>query len=259
MKAVNLVPADLRATPRGKVTVAPAAPAPAREGGIGAYVLLAVLALGVATLAAWTLTGNALAARQTELSDLTARTADITARTAALKPYADFRTAVQARTKVVHDLAAARFDWHQALRDLSRAIPRDVTVKTLQGSVTPGSGSGSDPLRAGRAVPAMVLTGCTRDQADVARLLSRLRNVDGVTRVSLSQSEKDGTGGVAAPTGKDVPGCRPGAPQFSLVAFFEHATAATAAPGLAGATPAAPGAAAAAATPTPTPVPGASR
>ena len=53
--------------------------------------------------------------------------------------------------------------------------------------------------------------------------MSRLRNVQGVTRVSLSKSEKSA---VAAGSGADVAGpCGKGAPpNFELVVFFEKAT-----------------------------------
>ena len=47
-----------------------------------------------------------------------------------------------------------------------------------------------DPLRGSIQAPAISLAGCAPSQPAVARMLSRLRAVDGVTRVSLSKSEK---------------------------------------------------------------------
>ena len=91
----------------------------------------------------------------------------------------------------MRDLAGHRFDWEQALRDLSRAIPADVTLSELTGNVLDRRGRRRQlGLRGAIAAPAITLKGCTDTQHDVARLMARLRNVDGVTRVSLAKSEK---------------------------------------------------------------------
>ena len=44
----------------------------------------------------------------------------------------------KARVQTVRDLAGSRFDWEQALRDLSRAVPADVTLKSLAGDIATG-------------------------------------------------------------------------------------------------------------------------
>ena len=113
-------------------------------------------------------------------------------RAAELKPYADFQTLARERASTVQALASARFDWEQSLRDLSRALPSDVYVSSLKGTVGGGAsgGCGSGLRGAIGAAPAIELSGCTKSQPAVATLMSRLRNVQGVTRVSLSKSEK---------------------------------------------------------------------
>ena len=64
--------------------------------------------------------------------------------------------------------------------------------------------------------------------------MSRLRNVQGVTRVSLSKSEKSDTaaasGAAGAPTGGSTTGpCGKGSPpSFEVVVFFEKAAVADA-------------------------------
>ena len=82
------------------------------------------------------------------------------------------------------------------------------------------TGNGSDPLRGSIAAPAITLTGCAPSQSGVARMMSRIRGVDGVTRVTLSKSVKAAaaatSGGAESPCGKGTP------PTFSLVAFFER-------------------------------------
>ena len=117
-------------------------------------------------------------------------------------------------------LANARFDWEQSLRDLSRALPSDVYLSSLKGTLG-GGGAGGSGLRTAIGSPALELSGCTRNHTAVATLMSRLRNVQGVTRVSLAKSEKAATtdgGTTTGPCGNNSP------PTFEVVVFFEKAT-----------------------------------
>jgi Tfp pilus assembly protein PilN len=238
MKAVNLLPPDLRGTP--KTSTATAAPAD-RGSGFAAYAVLGALALSVAGVAGYVLTNNTIEQRRADLAQATAAEQAAQAKAARLKPYADFDQLAKARVTTVRDLAGRRFDWEQALRDISRAIPGNVTLKTLSGSISPESGgNGNSALRGAIQAPAITLAGCTTDQKSVADLMSRLHGVDGVTRVSLAKSEKkqEKNGGgapaaasgetIAAPTGESE-GCGPGSPpEFELVMFFENDAAASA-------------------------------
>ncbi|HET9738801.1 MAG TPA: hypothetical protein VFP78_11855 [Solirubrobacteraceae bacterium] len=261
MKAINLLPPDLRGAAKRASKPSVAAEAPA---GIGAYVVLGALAACVVALAAYVLTTNTVKDRQAKLEATTAQAAATTQRVAQLKPYADFQAMAETRIQTVKDLASSRFDWEQAMRDVSRAIPADVTLSSLTGSVSTASGGSGSSVRGSIAAPALELKGCTSGQKQVATLLSRLRNVDGVTRVSLSKSLKPAaaaTGSVSTPT---EGGCGKGRPPaFDVVAFFEGSKVPASVQDLtvqaaaASATPAA-GAAAtpsngATATPTPTP------
>jgi Tfp pilus assembly protein PilN len=219
MRAVNLLPSDLRG----------AAPKPSRVAGpepvqgIGAYVVLGVLALCVAAFAAYVVTTNGIKQRETDLEATKQRTAAAAAKAAALKPYADFQALAATRVETVRGLAAARFDWERALRDISHAVPGDVKLSGLNGDMgLPGtSGSGGDPLRGSIQAPAITMTGCAPNQTGVARMMSRIKAVDGVTRVSLSKSEKaSATAGTTSASACD------GDPAtFSLVVFFERAEA----------------------------------
>jgi Tfp pilus assembly protein PilN len=223
MKAVNLLPPDLRG----------ARPATARSvadeptGRMGAFAVLGVLAFCVVALAAYVLTTNTIKDRQARLDQVTAESTAVAAQAAKLKPYVDFATQAQTRIQTVKDLASARFDWEQAMRDVSRAVPADVTLSSLDGSISSASGAGSG-LRVAIPAPAIEMQGCTRGgQTDVATLLSRLRNIDGVTRVSLASSSRPtpgdtessaSTAGTGGPAGCGV--ARPST--FDLVVFFEH-------------------------------------
>ncbi len=223
MKAINLLPPDLRGTPKGassKPSVAPEAPA-----GMGAYVVLGALAACVLALAAYVLTTNTVKDRQAKLEATNAQAAATTQRVAKLKPYADFKAMAETRIATVKDLASSRFDWEQSLRDVSRAIPANVTLKTLTGSMSTGTTGGGSSIRGAIAAPAVELTGCTRGQKQVATLLSRLRGVEGVTRVSLGKSLKPAAtdSSQAAGMTEEDDGCGSGRPPaFEIVMFFER-------------------------------------
>jgi Tfp pilus assembly protein PilN len=222
MKAINLLPPDLRGTPKGAAPKAPVTPD--EPGGIGAFVVLGALAACVAALAAYVLTTNTVKDRQAQLEATTAQAEATAKRVNQLKPYADFQAMAETRIQTVKDLASSRFDWEQALRDISRAVPADVTLTELNGTISDQAG-GAGAIRSAIAAPAIELKGCTTTQKDVATLLTRLRNVDGVTRVSLSKSLKPDAPVSSAPTlsgstGSTCKGSRP--PAFELVMFFER-------------------------------------
>jgi hypothetical protein len=137
---------------------------------------------------------------------------------------------------------------------VARAIPANVTLKTLTGDTSSGAADSDVQLRTAIASPAITLTGCAPGQTDVARLMARLHDVDGVTRVSLSKSDNtDVVSGSSASGGsqldrRNAAPCGAGVhPSFEVVAFFERASAAVSAP------PAGSDSSAATATPTPTP------
>ena len=236
MNAVNLLPPDLRGALKSPGVAAAGEPA----GGTGAYIVLGALALCVVALAGYVLSSNTVKQHESDLTALEARSASVMAESARLKPYADFQSMAQARVATVRDLAAQRFDWEQSFRDLARALPADVTVKTLGASVSSQSGSSAgtgSALRAALDVPAIELQGCTTGQRAVATMMARLRGVEGVTRVTLQGSHKPGkatnvvtdSATDAAPEGcDDTNGATP--PDFTVVVFFENDAAAAAAP-----------------------------
>ena len=240
MRAVNLLPPDQRSGPKGS---APAVPTGVENSGAGAFVVLGVLAFAVVALAAYVLAGNTVKDRKAELAAATAKSAAVTQQVTALKPYADFESVANARVQTVKDLANSRFDWEQALRDLSRAVPADVTIASLKGDLGGGTTGG---IRGAITAPAITITGCTYTQTKVAALMARLRNIDGVTRVSLSKSDKEATVASAgsdrnSPTSTGYCG-RNNVPAFELIVFFEGSAAVSTAPspGAAAATPATP-------------------
>jgi Tfp pilus assembly protein PilN len=258
MRAVNLLPPDTRGA--SKVS-ADLGAGPEAKGGAGPFVVLAVLAACVAGTAGYVLTDNTVKQRTTDLAEVTARQQALANQAAQLKPYADFDASARARVQTVKDLASSRFDWEQALRDLSRAIPQDVTLKSLSGDISAAVGTSTNPLRSAVTAPAISLKGCASDQTSVARLMARLGDIDGVTRVSLSKSGKELVDAKTVASGtetaqRNAAPCGTGKrPAFDLVMFFEKAApAAASAPttsnGQVSATPTPTPAATATATPT---------
>jgi Tfp pilus assembly protein PilN len=236
MKAVNLLPSEHRGTP--KSAAGPAKPEKAGTTPFGAYVVLGVLAFAVAATALTVLAGNTIKTRKAELARVTAEAQATQAKAAALQTYADFNSLATQRISTVKGLADSRFNWDQALVDLSRALPADVHLRTLNGGTTAStSGSGSSI-----SAPSIQLTGCTKDQVSVARLMSRLRNVRGVTRVSLTGSQEADAAASAANASAAESGslCPKGSPpDFDLTMYFERAAKPAGAAVNAAATPAA--------------------
>jgi Tfp pilus assembly protein PilN len=213
MKAVNLIPTDAPKSGRTGLTGA-------ASGPVGAYFVLAVLAVAVVMVGAWTLTNKQLADGQSQLAKVEREAQTAEAKVASLKTYTEFAALSKARVETVAGLIDGRFDWSHSLRELARVVPSDVDLTSLVGTVSPAStveGGGGASLRSSLPVPAVDLIGCAKSQAHVARLLSRLRAIDGVQRVSLSSSEK----GEAA-SGNETD-CRrtPQMPQFQLTVFYK--------------------------------------
>ncbi len=219
MRAVNLIPNDAK---RGGGTGLPV-----KMPGPGALVI-AALAVAVLFVTIYVLTGNTISERTAKVATLQAQANQAQQEAARLAPYTQFAQLAQTRAETVREIAATRFDWHAALADLSRVVPANTSLVTLFGSVAPGasvagsSGSGGTAtLRADIAAPAFEMSGCTQTQDDVARLMSRLRLINGVTRVTLADATKPdsaGAGGSSAAGGSGS-SCGSG-PGFDLVVFF---------------------------------------
>ena len=227
MKAVNLLPADARRS----------------SGGVAAYAVLGVLGLLLLLVTVATLTDRQVADQRAELERVGAEATAAEARVKALSRYTAFADLRAKRVETVTSLAKSRFNWASSLREVSRTIPAGTSLSSLRGTVAPGVAAegSSDPLRGSLPVPALELSGCTTSQDSVARMMTAMRQISGVQRVSLSSSEKGEGGGGA--------GCSAGQPVFSMTVFFEAPAGSAAAGGqaagagaasAAGATPTAP-------------------
>jgi Tfp pilus assembly protein PilN len=215
VKAVNLIPADAR---RAGVK---------RSGSFGPGALLLVglvVVLGFVTVLV--LTDNTISSREARLQTLRAELSSQEQVASRLGSYERFSSLAQARAATVRSIAGTRFDWHAALSDLARVVPKTTTLQSLTATVSPSASTGAasaggSGLRSIIAGPAFEMTGCSATQDDVAQLMSSLRTMDGVQRVTLSSSTKSpSTGGSSSGSSSSTAsGCANG-PSFHLIVFF---------------------------------------
>jgi Tfp pilus assembly protein PilN len=198
MRAVNLLPADAA---RAKRRVA-------AQGDVShkrvlltaaAVVGVVVVALGAAFFQAH----RSVSDKQTTLDGLEQKVAVAQAQAAAVQAA---RTSAQGRRVAVTDVTAKRITWEKVLRDLSRALPANVQLQTLQAqSPTPTVSTSTAPVASttpatsGATPTAFTVTGVTSSQRAVARVIDRLSALPWLNDVSLQSSTRtdSGTGGMA--------------------------------------------------------------
>jgi Tfp pilus assembly protein PilN len=219
MRAVNLIPVDERSRVGGS------------GSGLASYIVLGVLALAVTMTAAYSLANRTLSDRRQELTSVQAQAKTSADEAETFQAYTSFTALREKRTETVRSLASSRFNWSEALHEVARTIPSNAWLTALRATVTPTAaveGGVSDPLRGSVQSPAIEIVGCTTSQSNVAGVISSLRRVDGVQRISLSSSERleastDGGGG----GGGGADDCRNGNkryPKFSMTLFFTAPT-----------------------------------
>jgi hypothetical protein len=120
----------------------------------------------------------------------------------------------QARNETVASLAKSRFDWERVLREVAIVIPDDVWLTNVTAQATPDTGPSSSPSPAVSSDsitgPSIDIQGCSHGHTGVAKFLAALRDVDGVTRVSVISSDRpnvsnstDTGGSSTSPSGGD--------------------------------------------------------
>jgi Tfp pilus assembly protein PilN len=231
MRAVNLIPAEDRRGPGG-----------ASKSGGAVYAVLGTLALLVVLTAAWALAGQSVTDKQAQLTRVEHDASAAEAQGAGLSDYSSFASLRERRVQTVTSIAGSRFDWSHAMHELGRVLPSNVWLTSMTGTVTSTTavdGGTQNGLRSSLPGPAIDLVGCTTSQDEVARVVTRLRLIDGVIRVALASSAKADTTSAASSNGGGD--CRAGSsnfPQFEVVVFFETPPAASASAPAAPATPA---------------------
>jgi Tfp pilus assembly protein PilN len=187
MKAVNLIPAEERRGPgaAGRSSAAP-------------YAVLGVLAVLVLMVAAWAITKRNVSHDRTQLARVQQQADAAQAQASRLAAYSAFSDLRKKRAETVASIARSRFDWAHVMHEVARVIPPDTHLTSLAGTVSPSAqapnGGGSAlSLRGSNPGPAIDIVGCANGQANVARMMSRLRLIDGVTHVTLAESSKNDT------------------------------------------------------------------
>jgi Tfp pilus assembly protein PilN len=221
MRPVNLIPPEERRGGR----------APSRTGPL-AYVVVGVLAVALLAVTGVVLTNNQIADRKVQVAELQGRFSQASAEANRLQSYASFAAVEAARNQTVSTLAKSRFDWYRVLRELALVIPKTVWLTDLSGSVSPGAatsassssasgGASSADVSSQITGPSLSISGCAAGHDAVAQFLGALRDIDGVTRVvvtqtqsSAGQQEASGSGGSSGCTGG-------GLAEFQIIIAFD--------------------------------------
>jgi len=227
MRPVNLIPPEER---RG-------AQSPMRTGPLP-YLLVGALALALLGTALLVLAGNQVSERKTEVAQLKREDTAAKKRAEELMAFTQFRELQQQRKLTIGSLADSRFDWERVMRELSLILPDDAWLVSLNASASPSSAvsgeSGSEgggSLRSSAAGPAIEIEGCASGQEAVAGFVTALKDIDGVTRVGVENSElgaeasssATGTGEAAAGGTNSDCQTRGFIAQFSIVVAFDAA------------------------------------
>jgi Tfp pilus assembly protein PilN len=203
MKAVNLIPREVRSK-RGALP----------SSGTGVYVLLGGLAAIAVCGAVWAMADKQVADREANLQRVTAQASAAQARVGAGAAFVAFEQLARERVQTVKTLSATRFDWAHAMREISRVLPADVWLTSFSG-VSGASTDAPTPATSAAPAPTVTIGGCTRSQAKVARLMARLRTIDGVRKIALKSSDKPDTAGDAT-----CPANRASDPHFTIAISF---------------------------------------
>jgi Tfp pilus assembly protein PilN len=207
MRPINLIPEEERRRSR-RDRASSGSPLP--------YLIVGALAIGLIGVVVMVLISNTISERESEVAALQVEKATATAQAQKLAPYASFQAVAEQRTQTVAGLADSRFDWARVIQQLALTLPKDVYFNSLSGSAG-GGGEGSE----GISGPSLTIAGCAPGQDAVAGFVASLKEIDGVTRVELKQSQitEPGQGGV---TGASA--CSVGRKaQFQLIVAFDEA------------------------------------
>jgi Tfp pilus assembly protein PilN len=246
VRPINLIPTEQRRGPSRGVGA---------RTSFNGYIVLGALGAAVVCALAVVMTSNQINSKTEELAAIQADSQREKQVSDALRPYGQFADLQRARMTQIKTVAESRYDWERPLRQLSRAIPRNVwllSVAATESSEVEMDAGGSGDLSSQRDnedAPAFAINGCTYSQHAVARVMTRMRNLDDVTAVHLAKSARKDSVGEAAPAvaegqqeTQEISDCigSKRVTTFEILVEFGGATPS----GMAGATAAPPGAAA---------------
>jgi Tfp pilus assembly protein PilN len=178
MRPVNLLPPKHR----------PHQPSGGKSGS--AYMVLGVLGLCLVALVTYVMESNKITTAKTDIAVAQQKTAEARAKAQQMGPFANFAQIKQQRVASVKQLADGRFDWERTVRELAHVLPAGVWLEDFDAALTTagtGSTTGTTPEWAG---PSIKLHGCSQKQSQVATMLVRLREMQGVHDVKLTDSTR---------------------------------------------------------------------
>ncbi len=184
MKAVNLLPADRRQH-KGRFAKGP---------GTGQLLLLAAGAAALVCIAGIGFAVHTLDSNvSTKQSKLDALKAQIAATPAPVTTSGSALTSVAGRLTAVQTVVGQRLSWDGFFGALSRVIPEDVWLLSIQ-AASASAASATTPTTAattpGATPTAFTITGYTYSQPSVARMMKRLALVPWLSDVTLVTSTK---------------------------------------------------------------------
>lgn len=234
MRPINLIPPEDR---RG-------GQAPLRSGPL-AYILVGALVAVLAGVTSLVLVNNQIEERESEVARLEIEDARAAEKAERLAAYVQFRELSEQRVATVSSLADSRFDWERVMRELTLILPSDAWLVELKASAAPDAGGGgSSALRASTPGPALELIGCAVGQEAVARFVTALKDIDGVTRVGIESSDlpekgstEEAAGGGGDQSDTDECRTREFIVKFGIVVAFDAAPVPPSTTGEAAATP----------------------
>lgn len=185
MRPVNLLPDRDRAHVAG-----------GRAGS--SYVVLGVLGVLLAMVVGYVFSANQVNDRESQAAEARQEAGRLEQQAKVLSPFGDFSQVKETRIASVRELAKGRFDWERFMRELALILPEGSWLRGADSSATGDIEGGTGTASEGpTGQPLARLTGCTKRQSDVARMMLRLRELHRVADVTLTESKQDDSGGDA--------------------------------------------------------------
>ena len=177
MRPVNLLPPKHR----------PHQPTGGKSGS--SYMVLGVLGLCLVALVTYVMESNKITSAKSDIATAQQKTAEARARSQQLGPFANFAQIKQQRVSSVKQIADGRFDWERTVRELAHVLPDGVWLQDFDASVSAAGGTSTGAATAW-AGPSIKLHGCAQKQQQLAITLVRLREMQGVHDVTLTDSTR---------------------------------------------------------------------
>lgn len=208
---INLLPAEERR----------AAGSGGRSGG-AVYAVLGVLALAVIAATLTTKFGNEVSSKQQQVTAISSEATTAENEVTKLAAYSDFTALRQRRTASITDIAGSRTDWAHQIGEVARTLPRNVWLTTLDGTNASGAPSPTgQPVTGDVPGATLSIVGCTTGHRSVASVMSAMRRIDGIQKVTLTSTEKPGGTGGGASGGTDCRGTHDQFVLFSMRLTFQ--------------------------------------